>query len=1158
MQRTRIIILAVVLPALIGAAAPGQDAPGGGQSPVTGPAAEPPLAPAAEPPLAPAAEPPLAPAAEPRVAPAAEPPPVRELAPELYYLKDESGRLVPVPGFGYSDFLEMFRIKEGLGGPALPPPAILESVVVRIDARGLSDVTTTTGAQPSGPAGDRRTACPVEVSIRVRQSRRGWAMVPLGLGRVLLDGPPRHEGPGRMLVDADPEGGGYRCWFESPPDAGIDLQHVVTLDGRLPVAGGAGREVFEIRLPAAVASRVELRTARSQPAVDVVPATARVDASAAEEGSLVTITGLAGETRIRLGSAATAATTSVATDAACQSVVRIDGRSARTTATLEVKNLPPGTRQLRIRLPAGTTLESVAGAGSLPQTRGDGPDETAPDTVTVAVDPRPDGSAVIELACERPVDSSGKATLDPVGFAVAGIEPWRQRGRISLVIEGDWQATWDDVPGVRRIDPPADEREPGLTAAFAYDSQPASLPLRIRPRRSRVVIEPEYRYVVSAARITLAARLRVAVRGAPVGSLVLGLDSAWSLAEVGPVGVVDSAGVRNEAGRVTIPFLQPLAGDAVVEIEAARDIDPTADGVAWSLPVPRADLVGPAAVVIASDSEIELLPDVAATVGLVRQTSSTLRPGDSDGVALAYRLDAPEGRFAATRKFLPRRVEAVVAARVAVDEREITVSETIRLDVLHVPLEFLELTLPEAVLESGSLEIRQQGELLSGLDVSPLDETDPADRPLVVARVFLPRPLLGRGEVVVSYREATPTIPAAATAAVDLALPLPAAAGTIRQSVVIEDSPALVIVPRGDSWRREFTGVAGGGRSWSSAKPRSMLPLAISARTREAAGVTVIEAAWLRTRLFPTSREDLATFVVLPADDQLQIRLPAAATAVTVEARLDGSPVPLEPDGDGSYTLDIAPPGRGSRLVEIRTVSAWGGTWFGLGLPWPLPLDAPAFAEGVIQRRFCWEVGLLPGDDLAGMPARWTSQQHWLWDGFGWKQQPTVASAELADWIAETLGRPAVAVTAPDWPVQERRSVAVGLGPPGTAVAWVIPTWFTVLVASGTALAIGLAMVFVPVWRRPPVVVGLLAAAAVGWAAVPTLGPLVAQAAAPGAGLAALAALLQRLNGPTPTRRAGQPVGSASSLTRSAVPAVSLIVSSPEPGSTASARSSAS
>jgi hypothetical protein len=1106
MARILVILLAVCLPAFRAAAV--------GQEP---PPAEPPIAAAPGP--SPAEGPPERPVAEPI------PAGVRELEPELYYLKDDSGRLVPVPGFRYRDFLDMFRLREGLGGPAAPPPAVLESIVARIDARDLR-----AGA----------TSCAVEVSARVRQSRVGWAMVPLGLGQVLLDGPLRHEGQGRLLVDADPAGGGYRCWFESPPAAGEDLQHTVAFQGRLPVEVGEASESFAVRLPMAVASRLEVRTARAEPRVDVRPAgSGRIETAAAADGSLVTITGLSGEVRIRLEAAGATQASVAAAEADCRSVVRIDGRTAAITATLTLANLDRGTRRVEISLPRQARLRRVGGDGSLlAETTADA------DTISVAIEPDERGGAAIELECERPITAAGSTPVDLLGFAVAGIESWRQRGRTSLVIAGDWQVTWDDVPGIRRVDPPAGEREPGLVAAFAYDAQPASLPLQIRPRRSRVVIEPEYRYGVARSRVILDARLRVAVRGAPVGSVGLSLDPSWSLADVGPAGLVDAPGVRNEAGRITIPFLQPLAGDAVIEIEAVRELDPAAERLAWPLPVPKADLIGPAAVVVSSNADIELLPDSAGITGLVRQTSAGLRSDGTDAMALVYRLDAADGSFAATRRFLPRRVEAVITGQVTADEREIEVAETIRLEVLHVPLEFLELSLAQEVVESGSFEIRQGGELIEALDIVTTSESDPAGRPLMLVRALLPVPLLGRGEVSIRYRLATPAIPPEATAAVDLPLPMPVAGGSVRQSIVIEESPALAIVPRGDSWRRDVTGQAAGSRSWSASQPRQILPLALSARTREAVGVTVIEAAWLRTRLFPDSREDTATYVVLPAEPQLEFRLPLVAAATAVEARLDGSPVTLQARGDGSYAIDFAPPGPGGRLLEIRTVAPWGGTVAGLGLPWPMPLEPPVFPPEVIQRRFSWELALLHGDHLVGLPSRWTGQQAWAWQGLGWAPRPTVSSGDLAAWIGETLGRPAVTVAAAAWPLQDRRAVYAGIGPPGSAAAWVVPTWLVVLLASGLALAIGLALVAVPAWRTPAVVLGLAGCVTILAAARPDVAPLAAQAAAPGAVLAALAAML-RQRGAAASRRSGRPViGPTSSLTRTAAPTASLVVAS--------------
>lgn len=1101
MVRTLVSLFAICLPVAFEAAATGQEA------------------------AAPAAAQPAPEPSGPGPAPV-----VSELSPELYYLRDDSGRLVPVPGFRYQDFLELFRIKEGLGGPAEPPAAIIESAVVEIDARGLTAETA---------------SCPTRVTLRVRQSRAGWAMVPLGLGQVLLSGPPEHDGPGRMLVDADPEGGGYRVWFEPPRDAGDDLQHVVTLSGSVPVVTGGARESFALRMPVAVASRVELRTARDEPRVELRPPDAgRVETQAVDGGRVVIITGLSGDVGIRLEEPGNLNAAERATEADCESVVRIDGRVALISATLALANLAPGTRQVRITLPKQARLRRVGGDGALLDAA------ARAETVTVGVEPAADGSAVIELVCERPVDPNGTATIDPLGFAVAGVEPWLQRGRTSLFIVGEWQVTWEDMTGIRRVDAPANEREAGLVAAFAYDAQPASLPLAIRPRRSRVVVEPEYRYVVATSRVTLDARLRVAVRGAPVGGISLALDSSWVLGDVGPAGVVDAAGVRSEAGRVTIPFLQPLAGDAVVEIEAAREVNPRDERLAWRLPAPKADLVGPATVVVSSATDIELLPDSAGIAGLVRQTSSS-RAANDDAIALAYRLDAPEGTFAATRRFLPRRVEAVLTGRITADERQIEVAEAIRLDVLHVPLEFLELSMAQEVLDSGTLEIRQGSELLEALDIVATTATDSVGRPLVLVRALLPTPLLGRGEVTVAYRLPIPAIPAESTAAVDLPLPVPVASGTIRQSVAIAESPALAIMPRGESWRRDVSGQPSAGRTWSASQPRQVLPLAISARTREAVGVTVIEAAWLRTRLFPDAREDTATYVVVPAEPQLELRLPLAATS-SVEARLDGSPVSVQARGDGRIMIDTGPPAPGGRLLELRATSPWGGTFAGLGLPWPLRLDPPTFDPDVLERRFSWEVAVLPGDHLWGIPARWTGQQRWAWRGLGWARRATVSSAELADWVAQTLGRPAVTVAAPAWAPEAHRAVYVGIGPPGSATAWVVPTWSIVLVASGLALAAGLGMLARSAWRSAPVVIGTLACGTLLTAAFPDTVPLVAQAAAPGVALAALAAALAWLGRPAAQRRSASVSGPASSLTRAASPTVSLIVgSSVERGSQA-------
>ena len=111
-------------------------------------------------------------------------PAVREAAPEIYYLQDDAGRLVPVPGFRYRDFVDLLRMKEGLPGLPEPPPAVLENVVLR------ADVPAVDGAAGPPEAAATPATCQVTVELTVRQSRGGWVSVPLSLDGLLLASAP--------------------------------------------------------------------------------------------------------------------------------------------------------------------------------------------------------------------------------------------------------------------------------------------------------------------------------------------------------------------------------------------------------------------------------------------------------------------------------------------------------------------------------------------------------------------------------------------------------------------------------------------------------------------------------------------------------------------------------------------------------------------------------------------------------------------------------------------------------------------------------------------------------------------------------------------------------------------------------------------------------
>ena len=1039
---------------------------------------------------------------------------VRETAPQIYYVEDDAGRLVPVPGFSYRDFSELFRLKEGLPGPVQPPAAVLESVVVRVEpADGAADGTR-----------------PATVECSVRQARRGWVSVPLDLAGLIVTAAPEHEGPGRLLVDA--AAGGLQAWFDAAPDAEQSVRHRLTIRGRIPVEETAAAETLSMRMPPAISSRIEVRVQRSDPEVAILPAlpTARISSAAADGGGIVTVAGVAGAVTIRIGARSIPA--GVLPSVVVESVVRVDGRNAVIEAVLRLEGLPATSDRVRIALPPRTSLRGVRGpAAVVAQGDADAP------AVDVAIARDPGGKATVTLECERPIDPSGATSFDAAGFMVDGIEPWRQWGRMSLVVEGEWQAEWNDSPRLRRVDPPPTARQPGFVAAFAYDAQPASLPIRVRARRSRLVIEPEYRFDVGATRIDFRARLRVAASGAPVPAIVVDVDPSWTIDDVGPSGVVDAPALGTEAGRLTIPFAQPLAGDAVVEIRGSRTVDRGEERIAWSLPTPRAELVGPATVAIFAESDIELVPDNDAIRGLVRQTAAATAPGTAERLALAYRLDAVEGTFVATRRFLPRRVDASLVTRVDVDDARTTVEQTIRLDVAHVPLEFVELLVPADVWRSGTLEVRQ-GEV--SLDPVEIPGTAAADGGDVVTRAILPLPVLGAGDLLVRYELATPAVPPAAAAVLDLPVVRPVVSRVGRHVVVVGSAESLAVDVRGDAWKRDTGGQSAAARTWSSSRPHATVPLAIAARQRVTAGAAVVEAAWLQTSFLPDRRQDVCLYAITGAAERVTLGVQLAA-GDELEVRLDGVPLPDAPRSDGRVVVDLPRGGAGRWLLEVRHEtrdSDWDRLRARVGVPRRVRLDPPAFAAEVSQRRFYWEIAAHADEHVCGAPVRWTSQQVWRWEGAGWRRESVVSQRALMEWVrsaASGPARPPVAAAEPvvDPPLVERRAVYSGLGAPGPATVWLLPSWFVVFAASAVSLLVGMAFVYRPGLARVAVVLPALAAAWLAAAAFPDEAPLVLQAALPGVVLAGVAWGLRRLLDRT-TRSDARRIVSPSSLTRAA------------------------
>ena len=1062
-----------------------------------------------------------------------EPRPV-EQPPEIFYLPDDGGRLVPVPGFQYRDFLELLGQRERLPGVPRPPGLVIERLVAEV--------------RP-GVGGDADT-CRVELTLEVRQTRDGWVDVPLRLTGLILTADPRVEGPGRFILEGPrPEreamASGYRGWVSGSRDD----RHAVILSGMVALETLADRETFVLDLPVATTSRCVILTTRSEPVVTVQPVglPPRVEPDGAE-GSRVICDGVGGETRFRIaGRGAAAARAGVLPQVTVESLVRIDGRVAVIDATVRIDGLPADQGTVRLTLPPRCTLVRVREPASLIDADGEaveGGDGAR--VIEVQMARNPDGVTLVELECERPVDPTGRVPFDPLGFAVEGVPGWRQRGRTALVVAGEWQLDWDDPGANRRVDPAPAARQPGFVAAFAHDAQPATLSMRVRPRSSRVVVEPEYRYTIGETRVVLEAKFRVSVRGAPVTRLSIGL-AGWTIDEVSPATLVDTAAVASRDGEVVIPFLQPLAGDAVVDLRAALIVDRAGDRLSWMMPQPRADLVGPATMTVAAEADIEVLPDGEKIRGLVRQVVPASRRADGDRGQLVYRLDGAAGEFQASRRSLPRRVDVAVDARATIGEEETVVEETLRLDVAHLPLESIDVVLPAAIAEAGTFEIRQGAQRLSPFALPGGDASSPGTDG-TAWRSLLAVPLLGEGEIVLRWTMPTPR-PEGEAEISPLPLVLPRGARIGRQSFTLVSDESPIVDVRGEVWRRDVAAnLPAAERVWVATRIQESVPLTFSSQPGNGSGDTVVEAAWLETRIVADRREDRFRYAVTTTGRRLVLALPPSCLPMrdgspdpaAVEVRLDGTMIVGAVRPDGAVAIDIPRgPGQGggraSAVVTIatsrpRSVSEGGGaTWFLGGVVGPLQLEAPRFAAGTLQRRFFWDLLLDDDEHLLAAPSRWTSQQRWEWGTLGLKRVPVVDRGVLSDWVVGAgrpvapkssgagpiqVGEPVRPTPPPEPPVVSGRVVFAGTGSPGAGTVWLLPTWLLVLLVSGPLLALGLTMVYRPAWRRVPAVFALALPATLAAVAFPAIAPLVVQAAIPGCLLSFLAAGLRRVTEP--------------------------------------------
>lgn len=1071
-----------------------------------------------------------------------------EVKPEVYYVRDKEGRLVPVPGFSYEDFVRYYRLKEKLDRPEPAPRFGLEQMTLTGESRG-----------------DRVELTAV---FKLLLNDADWVRVPLRLNQCVLRGTAEFKGAGEEFLQFDPVADGYVCWIRSAAHSECEL----TLHLLAPVANSAEESRLELNAPHAAVSQLTLHVSAAGAIADASPGLAPPEVMPAHPpaaGSDISVLGVGGDCWLSWrGPDQPLAQLSSALEVTGAVLMRIDGRSVNSDATLTVRSFGAEFDRLHIRLPRGAELIGGRQDGYT-LTAGNGADAGL---VEVKLDRKTAGPIDIRLSTERAYDVTKPGeSLELAGFAVAEAIPHRQWGYLAVAVAGDWQLVWGEENRVRRVSELPDSlRRKDLVAGFEYYGQPNSLSVRVMPRKTRISVEPQYVYSVREDEVRLDARLDYTIRGAKPFQLEVDLPG-WEIDKIRPEGVIDSGAISTSAsGTITLPLAEPATGDIELNLTAHRRNGPSLKSIAWTLPQPRVDVVGPAEVAILPADNIELTPRPAQISGLGRSNGRafTLRSGaigalppnaspfagsaqaadaaagplsktgpdggpilgnagnsnaaDFAATALFYRAEQADAKFAADFAVRQQDVSVELDNQVSIRDRDVSVVQAIDYLVRYVPLERLRLDVPRALLEQRRLRFAVGKETLQP-QATP-SETDPAR---TAVSISLPRPILGAFRLEISFTMPEPRPAGSASAPLDLPLSVPRDGSIVANTAAITAQPGVRIDQREGAWNPLETPAASAGADQTlrlaASDPTDELRLAISRDDSRLQSATFVDRAWIQTWLTESVRQDRIAYWFSTNEDQLRLELPVGIGAADVELTLDGQP--LTPSATPSGPLVIALPPESERrehVLELRYQFADRGPHDG-----SLVLEAPKWENHVTIRRTYWQL-LLPADEhLLKAAGDLTPEYDWMWNSadFGLRRVPLKDDAQLEQWVGLTrVGKaadpsaagPARVAEIDEQPGRVNRYLFSTAGQGGRFQVVIVRQWLLLLIASAVVLAIGLALIYFPRLRAMRTLVAAAAVAIVAAIVFPDPALLLAQAGSLGLLLIAAALLLRRLTSRQP------------------------------------------
>jgi hypothetical protein len=1059
--------------------------------------------------------------------------PIQYVGPDTYILLDSEGRPQPVPGMTYEDFMAAWKQLQKVEPPIRQPRYTIEDI------------------QMNGAVRGRHAELRFDATVHLLTDEA--IDVPLGLTGAILHGtaqfrqldsndesgdensaPPR----GKPYLSYNAERGGFIARLAGR----VSERHTVSLTLLIPLSREGTGTTLSLSAPRALSSRLVLEVDSAITDVSVAGG-ALTGEDPVPDGTRITIEGLTGALRLSWRPRDPTAD-KFATVLSSEGAIRIsvDGRSVRSDARLTVRSFGGSFDRFRVRLPSGAQLVQGTRASQADENseyRVSVEDSARSDTRTRSNDSQvvviefpsmQQGPVTVELSTEQPIGLGEERGADLAGFEVLGAV--RQYGDVALQVAGDWQSRWELGRNVRQVDP--DEIDPqlpqaDLTAAFQYDRQPWSLRARIAARQYRVVVTPKYELEFSADEARLTVHFTYQVLGARAFEFRVNL-AGWELT-ADPVesgGLVDREQMAmTDDGILLLPLAQGSSRRAEISFSLRRSMSRDAQRIRLPLPMPIADSIGTGELVVNPATDINLLPDLANSLGLVPAafTEPSDAASEDDLPAHRFRLTAPDAVFAADRFSRESDVSTQSTAEFLFEPFDVRVEQQIEYVVRYEPIKELIFEVPEELaLDVENLQIyaapqgyddatgADQPELPLSME-SPMGTVESTSTLKTRRmRAMLPNPRVGGFEVQIRYRLPRPNDGASdKTFQLPLVRPADGRAEVQRAIVLAAVGDAVTLDPKAGATWKQVTSVpatqTGSSAEFVADGSATYLPCVIGAIEADTPSATTIERAWLQSWFSGNTRQDRAAFRIRTTGSQITVELPPQISPAQVEVLLDREAADVVSRSGGRIVVGLP---RALNYQALRPAEATSHT---LELRYQQPsrsslvtgheITPPQVVGITALAGLYWQI-VLPGDlHVIRAPRQMISASQWQWLGSFWGRRPSRSQAQLEEWVGASTQLAATGSL--------NEYLFTGLAPLQSIEVIMAPRWLVVLCASAGVLILALAWIYIAAIRRGPLVVAVAFALAGLAVAFPVPALLLAQASVLGLVLAGLALLVARL-----------------------------------------------